>query len=138
MKIYISGPISGLTQEEYHTAFARGEALVSSEGHEPVNPIKVVACEDEDCWERLGGAEDLPTPGGGAPMKDDGITFLHHYGCYMKYDIIALLECDAIAMLPGWTSSRGAAIELQIAETCGLPTYGISEDYTRMVQPHAS
>lgn len=132
MKVYISGPISGLTQEQYTEAFARAEALVLSEGHEPVNPIKVLACEGEDCWDRLSTATSLPIPGGGAPVKEDGTTFLHHYGCYMKYDIIALLECEAIAMLPGWGASRGANLELQVAEMCGLRTYGVSDDYRSM------
>lgn len=134
MKVYISGPISGLTQDEYTEAFARAEALAISEGHEPVNPIKVLACESEDCWDRLGGADTLPTPGGGAPVKDDGTTFLHHYGCYIKYDIIALLECEAIAMLPFWYRSRGANLELAIANMCGILRYAISDDYREMTR----
>lgn len=129
MKVYISGPISGLTQEEYHTAFARAEAMLLEMEHEPVNPIKIAACADEDCYERLNDGSDLPIPGGGAPLKEDGVTFLHHYGCYMKYDIIALLECEAIALLPGFENSRGAQVELAVAKACGLKDYLIDHNY---------
>jgi len=123
MKVYISGPISGLKQEEYEHKFGLAEAAVLEVEHEPVNPLKVGACVEEDCWERYRDARGLPTPGGGAPVKEDGTTFLHHYACYMKYDILALLECDAILMIPGWSASRGAQIEKGVAEAIGLPVF---------------
>lgn len=34
---------------------------------------------------------------------------------YMAVDILALLECDAVYMLPGWETSRGARLEYAIA-----------------------
>ena len=39
---------------------------------------------------------------------------------YMKEDIKALLECDAIAMLPNYNDSKGALIELNLAKSLGL------------------
>jgi hypothetical protein len=41
----------------------------------------------------------------------------------MYRDIKALLECDAIAMLPGWDTSPGAILELEIARQIGLPAF---------------
>lgn len=38
----------------------------------------------------------------------------------MRSDIAALVTCDAIYLLPGWTRSRGALLELQIACAIGL------------------
>lgn len=38
----------------------------------------------------------------------------------MRADIKALCDCTAIAMLPGWTQSRGAQIELRIARELGM------------------
>jgi len=33
----------------------------------------------------------------------------------MKKDIIALMECDGLALMPGWEASRGASLEKDIA-----------------------
>ncbi len=40
----------------------------------------------------------------------------------MRYDIKALVECDAILLLPGWIHSKGARIEYYIASKIGLKT----------------
>ena len=39
---------------------------------------------------------------------------------YMRQAVKMLLECEAIAMLPGWQDSRGAKIEKQLAEDLGM------------------
>lgn len=44
-------------------------------------------------------------------------------GCWnecMRRDIAALMECDTIAKLPGWHTSKGARLELHIAERLGM------------------
>ena len=38
----------------------------------------------------------------------------------MRADIAQLVTCDAIHMLPGWESSRGATLEHHIATALGL------------------
>lgn len=42
------------------------------------------------------------------------------YGECMRIDLTALLTCDMIVMLPGWTLSKGATAELTVAQICGL------------------
>ena len=42
------------------------------------------------------------------------------YGSYMKEDIKALLDCDAIFMIWGWGSSKGAKFEKEVADVCGI------------------
>ena len=37
----------------------------------------------------------------------------------MAADIVLLLDCDAIYMLPGWEASKGATLEKNIAERTG-------------------
>ena len=40
--------------------------------------------------------------------------------CYMRTDPRALLDCDVIHLLPGWERSKGAGVELAVAQACGL------------------
>lgn len=42
---------------------------------------------------------------------------------YLRYDIIDLAACDAIAQLPGWSKSRGAKLESYIAKKLGIAHY---------------
>lgn len=44
----------------------------------------------------------------------------------MKKDIPAMLECDGVAVLPGWENSTGAKLELHIAQNVCLPIKTIS------------
>jgi hypothetical protein len=38
----------------------------------------------------------------------------------MRHDIKALCDCDGVALLPGWTNSKGATLEVGIAGRLGL------------------
>jgi len=40
-------------------------------------------------------------------------------------DLDALLSCDAVALLPDWSSSRGATAEYTVAKAAGLPVFSI-------------
>ncbi len=42
------------------------------------------------------------------------------YKSYMKEDIKALLDCDAIFMIWGWKDSTGAKFEHRMADMCGI------------------
>jgi len=46
----------------------------------------------------------------------------------MKTDIRHLVECDSIALLPGWEKSRGASLEQHIAQSLGLGVMHLSEE----------
>ena len=103
MKIYISGPISapivGKTKEELKQEFYHAQDKLEAQGHEVVNPLEVMACVDFSC-------------GGEHPV--------HTWACYMRYDLIDMLSCDAIAMLEDWESSPGARLELHVASSVGM------------------
>lgn len=119
MKPYISGQISGLTWDEYSDNFARAEAFALANDMQPVNPLKVVGCESEDC----NPENTEPHPGTGG--------YLHHWRCYMKKDLIQMLdECDSIIMLPNWKKSVGAGIELYVAQAVGMTVFYLNDDYT--------
>ena len=42
----------------------------------------------------------------------------------LKEDIRALLDCDGVAVLPGWLNSKGAKAEVGLAQTLQMPVYG--------------
>lgn len=46
---------------------------------------------------------------------------------YMRYDLKMLVDCDAIFLLKGYSRSRGALLELQIARELGLRIYEEAE-----------
>lgn len=89
MKIYISGQISGLSLDEVKAKFQDAEKRIVEHGYEAVNPLKN-GIPDNEAWE-----------------------------VHMAADIVLLLDCDAIYMLPGWESSKGATLEKNIAERTG-------------------
>ena len=39
----------------------------------------------------------------------------------LRVDLAALLECDGVAVLPDWEASAGARLEVQVANSCGIP-----------------
>lgn len=54
----------------------------------------------------------------------------------MKRDIEALLDCDAVAFLPGWEHSRGANVEFQVAKAIGLDLYKVDGSPLFPEMPH--
>lgn len=89
-KVYISGPISGYDLEERINTFSEEE-----------NKLK----ETYDC-EVVNPLTDLPE---GKSWEE-----------YMLRDLKMMLECDTIAMLPGWENSRGAKLEFLVATSLGM------------------
>lgn len=89
-KVYISGPISGGNQQKRRDAFMEAETFLKTVGCQPVSPF----------------ANGLPADAS--------------YGDHMRADLKMMLDCDAIYMLRGWSSSRGAVIEKKVAAACGM------------------
>ena len=90
-KIYISGKITGLKPVVAKQNFKTIENQIKKEGNIAVNPFNVLPFEEHYTW------------------RD-----------YMKADIKALVECDAIYMLPDYKDSKGALLELEIAKGLGM------------------
>lgn len=88
-KIYISGQISGQPIDSVREKFERAERRIKAMGLDPVNPMK----------------NGLPE---NAPWE------LH-----MALDIVLLMGCESIYLLPDWEHSRGATLEKTIAELTG-------------------
>lgn len=51
---------------------------------------------------------------------DHGVVAGAVWSDYLRYDIAKMSGCEAIALMPGWSKSSGAKLELLIAERLGL------------------
>lgn len=49
-----------------------------------------------------------------------GIIAGFEWADYLKLDLKLMLDCDGIAVLPGWHLSRGAKLEIDVAERLGI------------------
>ena len=89
MKVYISGPITGIPYDEVEMSFNLAENRLKEEGFEVVNPL------------------------------DNRLTKDHSWSEHMKADIKLLMECDTIYLLKGYQDSKGAMIEYDLARILG-------------------
>ena len=94
-RVYLSGPITGLSEEEYTRRFARAEQHYKTAGYEVVNPVTI--------------GQELRR---GNPE----VT----YADYMAADLEAMRDCTHIALLEGWENSPGAQCEKREALKLGL------------------
>lgn len=95
MIIYVSGPMTGI--EDYNRPmFNKVSAELEALGHQVINPA----------------VPDLEIP-------DDAP---HHM--WMRRALGLLLNAEAIFLMPGWHRSRGACMELSVAQICGMEVLG--------------
>ena len=89
--LYLSGPITGLADLN-KPAFAAAAVQLRGMGFAVIDPHEI-----------------------GEPAEH-----LLPWADYLKADIIAMLTgAEALALLPGWENSRGARLEVHIAEALG-------------------
>lgn len=106
--IYLSGPMTGYPDLN-KPVFERFTKTVQAMGFATVNPHDVPPTDKY-------GLEKI-----GEPSYDD----------YLLSDIVALVKCDGILMLPDWKSSRGARVELEIATTLGHAVFESLDELMR-------
>lgn len=94
--IYIAGPMTGIPYHNYPAFHAAAQQLRDN-NIDVVNPAEL-----------HGG--DLGRP----------------FEYYLRRDLIAMLKCDAIALLDGWEYSRGCTIEINTANSVGIPAYPLA------------
>jgi hypothetical protein len=103
-KIYIAGPMSGVADWNF-PAFFEAERQLVALGYSVVNP----AHND-------GPTVELALESAGKPSAPN-----HTWAYYMKRDLPHVLDVDALCVLPGWQNSKGASLEVQVAQAIGLP-----------------
>lgn len=53
---------------------------------------------------------------------ENGVERSAPWSDHMRADIKMLMDCEGVALLPGWEHSKGARIEQGIAANLGMPT----------------
>ena len=96
-KIYIAGKVTGEPVHSTALKFAMAKKEVESLGFEAINPIELVG--------------DFRTP----------------WDTAMRICIKALMDCDAVVLLPDWANSKGAMFEHEIAERLEMPIFNASK-----------
>lgn len=91
MRVYISGPMRGVPQLNF-PAFDAAAATVRQAGWEAVSPADL-------------DRQHVSLPGADY-LRD-----------ILARDLAALLQCQAIALLPGWRMSEGAVTEIALGCT---------------------
>lgn len=97
--LYLAGPMTGVPDSNYPAFFEAAERLRCA-GFTVLNPADA---------ERLN-----PTPG--IPQS---------WEWYMRHGLRTLLEADGIALLPGWTESRGTKLEVTVGEALGMRMWAV-------------
>ncbi len=98
--VYTSGPMAGHPALN-EPAFRAAEHTTWEAGAEPLTPHDLMPHAH---------------PGKCTPVYGDGRPGDHDSGCYLRGDLAAMLDkATSLYVLPGWSRSRGAQIEVLIA-----------------------
>ena len=97
---YLAGPMTGFTDFNRAAFAATADRLRTRDRMVVLSPA-----------EHLGGDTSLD------------------YAWYMRAAIQSLLLCDNLIRMPGWQRSRGARLEVAIAEALGMPIHDFGPEY---------
>lgn len=109
MKVYLAGPMRGHSSWNFPT-FKQAKECWERAGHHVFCPATIAAA--------LGYGPDHGV--NAEPGEYGADSHLRHV---LLGDVLCLSHADAIALLPGWETSRGAAMELATAQFLGLPIF---------------
>jgi hypothetical protein len=88
--IYLSGPMTGLPDFN-HAAFYAEEKRLRALGYRIINPAEINS-DPETPWQEC-----------------------------LRYDLIEMLcDCDSLALLDGWETSKGVFLEMFVAYSVGI------------------
>jgi nucleoside 2-deoxyribosyltransferase len=98
-RIYLAGPMRGLAHGNY-PAFDRWAIALREQGYEVVNPADI-----DRAMGLTGEESNWPRP------------LLRKL---IMRDLKHLVTCDILALMPGWETSKGCAVEIALAEFVGM------------------
>jgi len=106
--VYISGPMTGHDGLNYER-FNKIAVDLRNVGYRTRNPASIDVLWPSMCSSH-NGQERCPE-----------CTEVRTYEWYLKHALHMLLEADAVATLDGWTRSKGAKIEVNLARKLKMP-----------------
>jgi len=101
-RVYIAGPMTGYPNHNV-AAFDAAKDQLATEGVVVVSPPDITRAN--------------PQPG----IHSDGSIDPAAYKALVKLDLVMMLECDEVVVLSGWERSKGARLEIAVAQACGIP-----------------
>jgi hypothetical protein len=127
MKVYLAGPMTGRPQFNFPAFDAAAEVLRTEFAHEVISPAEM----DDPATRAAAMASPDGAPGSGST---DGET----WGDFLARDLKLIADggIEAVYVLDGWETSRGARLETFVASAMlNLPIYRF-EDH-EPVPPHS-
>jgi hypothetical protein len=88
--VYIAGPMTGHPQHNY-PAFAYVATVLRAKGVDARSPHEIDSGSMDRTWD-----------------------------WYMREALQMMLGCDEVVLLPGWRESKGATLEVHVAEALGM------------------
>lgn len=108
--VYIAGPMSGIADWNF-PAFFRAEEQLLALGYNVINPAHNDGPTVEEAL-KSSGPVDKPN---------------NSWAYYMRRDLPHVMSADYICVLPGWQNSRGAKLEVHVANAIGIPLMILNE-----------
>jgi hypothetical protein len=103
-KVYIAGPMSGMPDWNF-PAFFEAERQLLELGYNVINPAHNDGATVQEALESA-GSPDRPN---------------NMWSWYMRRDLPHVMEVDILCVLPGWQNSKGAKLEVHVAQAIGIP-----------------
>ena len=98
MDLYVAGPMSGMPESNY-PAFNEAAQRLRDVGYNVVNPAEV------------------------SLEREEGV----HYVDFLREDLVQMLTCRGIAVLPDWWKSTGARNEVNVGGLLKMPVRTVAE-----------
>ncbi len=105
MKIYLAGPMTGIEDWNFPAFFKLEEDILK---FAPETLVINPAHNDGPTYEEA---------------LESANSKRYSWDWYMRRDLKHVLEADALCVLPGWQNSKGASLEVHVANSLGLPIY---------------
>ena len=100
--VYLAGPMRG-KPDENKAEFYSYQGRLEEAGYIVINPHQICEALELRAGKKLDVAQ------------------------YLRADIGVLLQCDCIALMPGWTQSEGAYFESYVCSHTGIPRHEVED-----------